>query len=67
MKQLVQKSVFNYEEIEKLSIKAGVPFPQVKEMLNALRADSLLECEKIGAGVFYWAFPSKAFQIVITT
>jgi hypothetical protein len=47
-----------------MSIKAGVPFPSVKEILNALKADSLVECEKIGAGVFYWSFPSKAGQIV---
>ena len=60
----MQKSVFNYEEIEKLSVKAGIPFPTVKEILNSLKADSLIECEKIGAGVFYWSFPSKAMQIV---
>jgi len=47
-----------------MSIKAGIPFPSVKEILNALKADSLVECEKIGAGVFYWSFPSKAGQIV---
>jgi hypothetical protein len=57
--------VFNYEEIEKLSIKAGIPFPSVKEIINSLKADSLIECEKIGAGVFYWSFPSKAAQIVL--
>ncbi len=59
----MQRSVFNYEEIEKLSIKAGIPFPSVKD-INSLKADSLIECEKIGSGVFYWSFPSKAAQIV---
>lgn len=39
-----QRSVFNYEEIEKLSIKAGIPFPSVKEIINSLKADSLIEC-----------------------
>lgn len=61
----MQKSVFNFEEINKLSIKAGIPFPMVKEILNSLKADSLVECEKIGAGVFYWSFPSKAVQLVL--
>ena len=27
---LMKKTVFNYEEIEKLSIKQGIPFPSVK-------------------------------------
>lgn len=36
----------------------------MKEILNSLKADNLVECEKIGAGVFYWSFPSKALQIV---
>lgn len=39
---LSKKSVFNYEEIEKLSIKAGIPFPSVKEIINSLKADSLI-------------------------
>ena len=27
-------------------------------------ADNLVESEKIGIGVFYWSFPSRAVQIV---
>ena len=50
--------------MEKLSTKAGIPYPTVKDILNSLKADNLIECEKIGAGVFYWSFPSKALQIV---
>ena len=46
-------------------MKAGIPFPSVKEILKSLQDDSLIESEKIGAGVFYWSFPSKAFQIVL--
>ena len=36
----------------------------VKEILKSLQADNLVDSEKIGIGVFYWAFPSKAIQIV---
>lgn len=39
----MQKDVFNYQEIDKLSQKAGIPFPSVKDILNSLRDDSLVE------------------------
>jgi hypothetical protein len=61
---LTQKDVFNLAEIEKLSMKAGIVLPSVKEVLDSLRADDLVNSEKIGAGNFFWSFPSKAHQIV---
>lgn len=45
-------------------MKAGIAFPMVKEILKSLQCDNLVDSEKIGIGVFYWAFPSKALQIV---
>lgn len=51
--------------MEKASKKAGIPVPVVKKILEALKADNLVESEKIGIGAFYWSFPSKAYTIVL--
>lgn len=34
-------------------------------MLDSLKADDLVNSDKIGAGNFFWSFPSKTHQIVI--
>lgn len=62
--QLHQKDVFNMAEVEKLSMKAGIVPQSVKEVLDSLRADDLVNSDKIGAGNFFWSFPSKTHQIV---
>jgi len=36
----------------------------VKEVLDSLLADSIVDTDKIGTSVLYWAFPSKASQLV---
>ncbi len=36
----------------------------VKEVLQSLVDDSLVDTEKIGTSVYFWAFPSKAAQSV---
>lgn len=36
--------------------------PTVKDILDSLVADDLVLCEKIGAGNYYWSFPSQAYQ-----
>ena len=36
----------------------------VKEVLDSLLADNIVDTDKIGTSVYYWAFPSKASQIV---
>ena len=38
----------------------------VKEVLDSLLADNIVDTDKIGTSVLYWAFPSKASQIVRT-
>jgi hypothetical protein len=47
---------------------AGAPPPlvsqSVKEVLDSLLADNIVDTDKIGTSVLYWAFPSKASQIV---
>jgi hypothetical protein len=45
-------------------MKAGIVLPSVKEVLDSLRADDLVNSDKIGAGNFFWSFPSKTHQIV---
>jgi hypothetical protein len=37
----------------------------IKEVLQSLIADDLINGDKIGAGNFFWSFPSKAQQVVI--
>ena len=56
------QSFFHYKDIEKLSIKKGISFGSIKEVLASLTGDDLVETEKIGVGVFYWSLPSKTYQ-----
>lgn len=55
-----QKTVYNLKEIETLGAKAGVILQTVKDVLQSLLDDNLVDTDKIGAGNFYWAFLSKA-------
>ena len=52
------------KELEKLGSKRGVVQQTVEEVVKSLVDDRLVECEKIGSGNFYWAFPSKSFIVV---
>lgn len=36
----------------------------IKDVLQSLVDDGMVELEKVGAKNFYWAFPSKAFRQV---
>ena len=38
----IQQSVFNYDEVEKISVKMGIAFPTVKDILKSLQADYLV-------------------------
>eukprot|EP00761_Pharyngomonas_kirbyi_P003153 gb/GECH01003157.1/.p1 GENE.gb/GECH01003157.1/~~gb/GECH01003157.1/.p1 ORF type:complete len:206 (+),score=55.33 gb/GECH01003157.1/:1-618(+) len=54
---------FSLKELEKIAPKEkGIRFPDVKEVLQSLVDDSLVETDKVGSSVFYWAFQSKAGQ-----
>lgn len=61
----VTKEVFNIKEIEKFSTKAGITSQSFKEVLDLLQSDDFVQAEKIGAGNFYWSFPSQAYQTVL--
>ncbi|CAI5737222.1 unnamed protein product [Hyaloperonospora brassicae] len=56
------KEVFNLKEIEKLGAKAGVVLQTVKDVNQALVDDTLVDCDKIGSGNYFWSFPSKLSQ-----
>lgn len=55
--------MFNLKELESLGGKAGVISNSVKEVVQSLLDDNLVEQDKIGAGNFMWALPSKGRQI----
>ncbi|VDM36396.1 unnamed protein product [Toxocara canis] len=49
------------KELEKIAPKQkGIVSQSVKEITQLLVDEGLVECEKIGTFVCYWAFPSKA-------
>ncbi|VDM70544.1 unnamed protein product [Strongylus vulgaris] len=58
---------YQMKELEKIigivPKKKGVISQSVKEVTQSLVDDGLVECEKIGTFVCYWAFPSKVLQV----
>ncbi|KAK9238272.1 meiotic nuclear division protein 1 [Lipomyces kononenkoae] len=54
-------SFFAIKDIERQGAKAtGINSMQIKDVLQGLIDDSLVRCEKIGSGNYYWSFPSDA-------
>lgn len=53
---------FHLKDIEKLGVKKGIIFQAIKDVLDSLVADNLVECDKIGSSNFYWSLPSKVYQ-----
>lgn len=35
----------------------------VKEVLQSLVDDSMVDCERVGTSNYYWSFPSKAVHV----
>mmetsp|Transcript_23057 Transcript_23057/g.58462 ORF Transcript_23057/g.58462 Transcript_23057/m.58462 type:complete len:206 (-) Transcript_23057:444-1061(-) len=55
--------VLTLKELEKIAPKEkGIVVQSVKEVLQSLVDDALVESDKIGAGNFFWSLPSKAGQ-----
>ncbi|KAF9509790.1 hypothetical protein BS47DRAFT_127552 [Hydnum rufescens UP504] len=52
------KDFFQLKELEKLGAKKGVVSQTVKEILQSLVDDNLVQFDKIGSANFYWSFPS---------
>jgi len=56
-----RKEFFQLKELEKLGPKEkGVIAQAVKDVVQSLVDDGLVDTDKIGTGVYFWAFPSKA-------
>jgi len=54
-------SFYHIKEIEKLAHKKGIHPMIVKEVLDSLIADYLVDMEKVGASSYYLALPSKTY------
>ena len=54
----------NLKELEKWGPKKGIVLQTVKDVNQSLIDDNLVETDKIGIGSFFWALPSKGFQVV---
>lgn len=58
-----KKEVLNLKEVEKFGAKKGIVLQSVKDVNQSLIDDNLVETDKIGIGTFFWALPSKGFQV----
>ncbi|XP_054460636.1 meiotic nuclear division protein 1 homolog [Anoplopoma fimbria] len=57
------KDVFQLKDIEKIAPKTkGITPMSVKDVLQSLVDDSMVDCERVGTSNYYWAFPSKALH-----
>ena len=57
------KDVFLLKDREKSAPKSkGITPMSVKDVLTSLVDDGLVDTDKIGTSVYFWAFPSKASQ-----
>lgn len=56
-----KKEVFQLKELEKIAPKEkGIVAQSVKDVVQSLVDDGLVDTDKIGTSVYFWAFPSKA-------
>ncbi|XP_063610805.1 meiotic nuclear division protein 1 homolog [Penaeus indicus] len=59
-----KQDFFQLKELEKLGPKEkGVISQAVKDVVQSLVDDGMVDTEKIGTSVYFWAFPSKATSI----
>ncbi|KAM9856453.1 meiotic nuclear division protein 1 homolog [Aulostomus maculatus] len=57
------KDVFQLKDIERIAPKSkGITPMSVKEVLQSLVDDNMVDCERVGTSNYYWAFPSKALH-----
>uniref|UniRef100_A0A1B6M0L2 Meiotic nuclear division protein 1 homolog n=1 Tax=Graphocephala atropunctata TaxID=36148 RepID=A0A1B6M0L2_9HEMI len=56
-----KKEFFSLKELEKIAPKEkGIIAQSVKEVVQNLVDDGLVDTDKIGTSIYFWAFPSKA-------
>ncbi|XP_071388933.1 meiotic nuclear division protein 1 homolog [Centroberyx affinis] len=57
------KDVFQLKDIEKIAPKTkGITPMSVKDVLQSLVDDNMVDCERVGTSNYYWSFPSKALH-----
>ncbi|XP_020637085.3 meiotic nuclear division protein 1 homolog isoform X1 [Pogona vitticeps] len=57
------KDVFQLKDIEKIAPKEkGITAVSVKEVLQSLVDDGMVDTDRIGTSNYFWAFPSKALH-----
>ena len=60
-----QKDFFLLKDLEKQCQKEkGITSMSVKDIVTSLVDDGMVDTDKIGTSVYFWAFPSKASQHV---
>jgi len=58
-----KQDFFQLKDVEKLcSQEKGITVQTIKDILTSLVDDGLVESEKIGTSVYFWALPSRALQ-----
>ncbi|XP_065830909.1 meiotic nuclear division protein 1 homolog [Oscarella lobularis] len=58
-----KKDFFQLKELEKMGQKEkGITSMTVKDVLQSLVDDSMVDSERIGTSNYFWAFPSKALH-----
>ncbi|KAH9502464.1 Meiotic nuclear division protein 1 [Bulinus truncatus] len=58
-----KKDFFQLKDLEKLCPKEkGITSMSVKEVVQSLVDDGIVDTDKIGTSVYFWAFPSKSSQ-----
>ncbi|XP_078397723.1 meiotic nuclear division protein 1 homolog [Cetorhinus maximus] len=58
------KGVFQLKDLEKIAPKEkGITSMSVKEVLQSLVDDGMVDTDRIGTSNYFWAFPSKALHI----
>uniref|UniRef100_A0A023F909 Meiotic nuclear division protein 1 homolog n=1 Tax=Triatoma infestans TaxID=30076 RepID=A0A023F909_TRIIF len=56
-----KKEFFQMKELEKIAPKEkGIVAQSVKDVVQSLVDDDMVDTEKIGTSIYFWAFPSKA-------
>ena len=58
-----KQDFFQLKELEsQCSAEKGITQQTIKDILTSLTDDGLVDTDKIGTSVYYWALPSKAIQ-----
>lgn len=56
-----KKDFFQLKELEKIAPKEkGIVQGSVKDVVQSLVDDGMIDTDKIGTSIYFWAYPSKA-------